>query len=278
VLRKRVITSLIAIPVLISLIHWGSEAIFLAVIMLSVGFALIELNKINSHQHLFAHALVIAVGLASVVAINYYQDYVSFNSCGKKSWLITWLLTLTTITIFSLLLIQFIVYPKKVFLLHKPLFVILGILYVSMFLSYLILIRGSADGKKWLLFTLFVVWCGDCGAYFMGSIKGKHKLCPTTSPHKTVEGAVGGIIASVVAALIARIWFLEQLSITHGIALALGIATIGQLGDLCESTLKRIHGVKDSGTLLPGHGGMLDRIDSLLFTAPLVYYYKTLML
>jgi len=172
---------------------------------------------------------------------------------------------------------QFIVYPRKLMGNAELPTMLIGILYICLFLSYLILLNNGTAGKRWILFLLLVLWCGDSGAYATGRLLGKHLLSPLVSPKKTIEGALGCIALSLCAACAGQMLFFNDLAIGHALLLGLGIALAGQLGDLCESTLKRHSGIKDSGTLLPGHGGMLDRIDSLLFVAPLAYYYKVLI-
>ena len=119
--------------------------------------------------------------------------------------------------------------------------------------------------------TFSIAFLGDTGAYFTGRALGRHKLYPALSPKKTWEGAVGGLASSAGAAAIAHFWYLPELPLIPGLILGAAAGAMGQAGDLCESMIKRAHGVKDSGTLLPGHGGMLDRIDALLFAAPVLY-------
>jgi len=118
----------------------------------------------------------------------------------------------------------------------------------------------------------------DTGAYYSGRALGRHKLAPRISPGKTVEGAVGGFFAAVMAGPLCRLIFFQQLPLFDSLLLGASIGILGQVGDLAESMLKRGAGVKDSSHLLPGHGGMLDRLDSILFCAPLIYYYSRLFI
>ncbi|MGB1698559.1 MAG: phosphatidate cytidylyltransferase [Nannocystaceae bacterium] len=131
-----------------------------------------------------------------------------------------------------------------------------------------------ADGPRWLLLALLIAFGSDTFAYFFGRAFGRRPLYAAVSPNKTVAGALGGIVGGIIAAAgIGASWMLPAIPVHEGVILgALGSAS-GQLGDLVESLLKRTFGVKDSGRLLPGHGGMLDRIDGLLFVAPVVYFY-----
>jgi phosphatidate cytidylyltransferase len=150
-----------------------------------------------------------------------------------------------------------------------------GIVYVPYLLGYLILLRNLPSGLNWILLILFIVMSGDSAAYFGGCRFGKHKLYPAVSPNKSVEGALFGLAGSVTGAMLAKLIFFSELSIVNGILAAILIGTLGQTGDLFESMLKRSCGVKDSGTIFPGHGGILDRLDSILFAAPVAYYYAT---
>ncbi len=153
---------------------------------------------------------------------------------------------------------------------------VMGVLYIGLTLSYLLLIRNLPEGTL-LIFLLFLVtWTGDTGAYIVGKSLGRHALAPVISPKKTYEGLAGGLALACVTALVARSWFLPAFSFADCIALAVILTVVGLIGDLAESTIKRSAGFKDSGALIPGHGGMLDRLDSLLFTGPAFYYYVTI--
>ena len=128
--------------------------------------------------------------------------------------------------------------------------------------------RMSADGKYWLVFMYLVIWASDTGAYYAGTNLGRHKLYPKISPQKSVEGLIGGVLCGHGAALLCRVWFLPVLTVKEATLLGFILVVAGTLGDFVESLLKRSAGVKDSGTIIPGHGGMLDRMDSMLFAAP----------
>jgi phosphatidate cytidylyltransferase len=179
---------------------------------------------------------------------------------------------------------------------------VFGLIYIAVSLSFLVCMRGDWETKPLIIFVLFSVWAGDIAAYYVGRSIGKHKLAPVVSPNKSWEGAIASIIASLIVAVLV-FHFREQIdtlfagpkwlrgnlifppgmrppfmTLPWGHVLGIGILTnvAAQLGDLFESALKRGAGVKDSGTLLPGHGGILDRIDALLFAIPVVWYYATL--
>jgi phosphatidate cytidylyltransferase len=150
---------------------------------------------------------------------------------------------------------------------------LLGIVYVALLFGFQIGIRMGAAGKQWIVFLYLVIWATDIGAYSIGIPFGKHKLFPKISPKKSIEGLLGGFAAAAGMALLCRVWFMPPIGIGEAAGIGLLLAAAGTVGDLVESMLKRSAGVKDSGIIIPGHGGMLDRMDSMLFAAPVLYYY-----
>jgi phosphatidate cytidylyltransferase len=156
---------------------------------------------------------------------------------------------------------------------------VLATLYVGMLGGSLIRLHDDfTTGWKLVLFLLMVVWLGDAGAYYVGKSLGRHKLSPRISPKKTVEGLAGGIAVSIITAVIVHFTFFKELPIVHAIVAGVILSIAGVIGDLAESMWKRSAAVKDSGTLIPGHGGFLDRFDSIFFTAPILYSYWFLVL
>ncbi len=151
---------------------------------------------------------------------------------------------------------------------------VLGLVYIPVFLAFLLLMRISPDGAAWIFWLLLIVAAGDTGAFYTGTYMGRLKLGPWVSPKKTIEGCLGGLAANVIAALVFRTILLPALATLPCIVFALVIGAAGQAGDLFASEFKRSAGVKDSGGLLPGHGGFLDRLDALLFASPLAYLLK----
>jgi phosphatidate cytidylyltransferase len=149
------------------------------------------------------------------------------------------------------------------------------VVFVGLALSYIVGLRRmpGEDGQDLLLLLFFSVMMADTVAYYVGSTLGRHRMAPNLSPKKSWEGAIGGLAGSVGAAVLAHLWFYQRLPLGHAVVLGLILGAAGILGDLAESVLKRATGVKDSSKLLPGHGGFLDRTDSLLFAAPILYYY-----
>jgi len=151
--------------------------------------------------------------------------------------------------------------------------IVFGLLYICLPLGLLIFIDKHPRGNIWIFFLLFVIFMTDTGAFYFGRIFGKHKLYPSVSPGKTWEGAIGGFLSSLLAVLIFSYFFpVYRLNVFIWI-LAASLSILSQVGDLAESLLKRNHGVKDSGKILPGHGGVLDRIDGLLFAIPALYIF-----
>lgn len=151
---------------------------------------------------------------------------------------------------------------------------LLGTLYAGwLFGRHLLLIIQMPNGGHLIFLLMGIAWSGDIGAYLIGRSFGKHKIIPAISPGKSVEGYVAGIAFSCITALALRYWLLPDLRLLHTVILGVGLAIIGQIGDLAESLLKRGANVKDSGSLMPGHGGILDRCDSLIFITPAMYYY-----
>jgi phosphatidate cytidylyltransferase len=149
------------------------------------------------------------------------------------------------------------------------------VLFVGFTLSHAVGLRavGGERGSDLLLLLFVCVALSDTAAYYVGSAFGGHRLAPILSPRKSWEGAAGGLLGSVAGALLAHFWFFQRLSLPHALAIAALIWAAGIAGDLAESVWKRAAGVKDSSALLPGHGGILDRLDSLLVAAPVLYYY-----
>ena len=149
---------------------------------------------------------------------------------------------------------------------------ILFLIYLPFFLAHLLLLWDLPQGRTLVAMTFMVTWGGDAFSYYCGSYWGKRKLSPNISPNKTVEGFLAGLFGGAFFALLLN--WIGLLSVDWNVAVVLGLAAnfIGQMGDLFESFLKRSQGVKDSGSLIPGHGGFLDRVDSVLFAAPVIYY------
>ena len=153
-----------------------------------------------------------------------------------------------------------------------------GPLYVGATLVTVDLLEGLRHGGAWVLLSMVLAWLSDTFAYFSGRAFGRHKLYPKLSPKKTIEGALGGLAGSVLGAVLIRAFLLDAPPWVDVVLLAIVAGVLGQAGDLFESLIKRSTGVKDSGTLLPGHGGLLDRVDALMFTASATWIYAAYIL
>ncbi len=150
---------------------------------------------------------------------------------------------------------------------------VFGFIYVPVLLTPLALFKRLPDGEDWIFLTVTVTFFSDTGAYAVGRAFGKRKLYKAISPGKSREGALGGLAFSLLAALLAKVWYMPQLGLVDAILVAIPGGALGQVGDLVESMIKRGYKVKDSGWIIPGHGGLLDRIDALLFCIPWIYIY-----
>ncbi|MBF0258159.1 MAG: phosphatidate cytidylyltransferase [Desulfamplus sp.] len=153
-----------------------------------------------------------------------------------------------------------------------------GVFYIPLFLSFLVLLRNGENGSHWVLWLWIIIGVSDTGAYFVGSNFGRRALAKHVSPKKTVEGALGGLGIAAFFGLIYAFVFIDQINFSMAIVFSIATAASGQLGDLFESALKRAAGIKDSGNILPGHGGILDRIDGLIFAAPVAYLFRVFIL
>ena len=267
--HTRVITSIVGLALLIALIGLGNLLIFWLVVSSAIVIGLLEFYNIVEARQFPVYRLpgILLGWLLSLVPL------VS-SSFGY--------LTLTdfTVTLIILALFLYALLTKRSLSESIPALAMtfFGIAYVSWLLSHLIFLRGLPNGQHLVFYLLLLVWSGDTGAYYIGSLFGKHKLAPLVSPKKTLEGAAGGLVASLLASCVAKWTFLPLLGYGDCFVLGILLATIAQLGDLCESMLKRGANVKDSGTILPGHGGILDRLDGVMFAAPVLYYYSRIFL
>lgn len=256
---RRLYTAAVLIPaVYIIIVHLAPWA--LTLLLIAVGsIALLELYRL-SFQSRLNHVLV---GVGSAL----------FVLTIARSHLSLPLPELLLGGALALVLAAMAVGISSAYRWKDPLLALFGILYVGLPLSTVVSARSLPSGAFLVLFLAVVTWASDSGAYYAGTLWGKHPLMPSISPKKTYEGLLGGLIGAIAAALLAQMWFASELSWTDAVALGILLTLTGLVGDLFESAIKRRAGVKDSGGILPGHGGMLDRIDSLLFTAPTFYYY-----
>jgi len=232
--------------------------------------------------------------VCSIISFALFEFYQGMEKGGKHPFSIDGIICGTLVPIFLyvwgkqilfplLTLIVFYIFFRQFFKFKvKDAFInisltIGGIFYISFLFSYVLLLRNlSLIGAKLVITVFFVTWMSDSGAYFIGKVYGKHKLFVQFSPHKSIEGVGGAILVAVVAIFISRIWL--TFPFVHTLIIGICIGIMAQMGDFFESMLKREVGIKDFGRILPGHGGILDRFDSLFFTIPLFYYYIRLII
>jgi len=266
---KRLITALVGLPLFVLLIYKGPPFLF----ALFVG--IVSVAALSEYYHMVNRTLVRevdgwmkALGFPMALAL----VFVAYRGAHE---LIPGCIVLTLIL--SVLISVFRI-KRDPNVLDLVLRQVVGVVYIPGLLSYLVVIRNDTAGVDWLFFLFSVVFIGDAAALYAGTLAGKHKLSPLISPGKTVEGSVAGLCASGIAGALCNIIF--DLSLHWGVCVLLSvtIAVAAQIGDLFESQLKRSAKVKDSGGILPGHGGVLDRIDATLFAAPVLYLVKKLVI
>ena len=265
-MRQRVITALWGIPLLLVFVWFDTPWFPLLILLIAAGVILgalefYRLATLSGGQPLTLFGLIWSL----LFVLNAHFE-------------VTYIVLILLVSTIVLPLIWLSFRPTRGGIFVSWAWTLVGILYVGWMLSHYVALRELDQGKGWVIFTFFSTFVCDTAAFFIGRAWGKRPLAPTISPGKTWEGAIGGFIAAPVAALtlcalldIAGLPL--PLSYAETILIGCLIGIFAQLGDLLESLLKRRAGVKDSGNLLPGHGGILDRIDSLVFTGVIVYYY-----
>lgn len=274
-MKTRILTALIALPIVIAAIIlplWVPQAVWLFVALAGLALAagLFEFYSLTKKLELKADA---SVGYVASAAL--FIGFV-FDAPAKAPDLLV--ATLGAILI-AVLISQMFRFQKDFSKMLTGIGVtLLGMFYVVFLGGFLIATRVGFEtvpglSTKLLGFFFLIIFGSDAGAYFAGRALGKHKLAPGISPGKTVEGLIGGLVAAGGFAALATATFFPQLPYQFSIPLAIVLAVVGVLGDLCESAMKRGSGSKDAGSIIPGHGGFLDRLDSLLFGAPILYYF-----
>lgn len=260
-MKQRIATAIIAgIPLIFLVVIGGIPFIVLSILLALIAAS--ELLRMKNIHYLSPLGIIgFLLTFIIVMPEKWYNQIFSFFE-SKSDGLLLALLLLLALTVLSKNRISF----------NEISFVLMGALYAGFGFYFFYLTRTMENGLPIFLFVLFNIWATDSGAYFIGRSFGKRKLWPEISPNKTIEGAIGGILSAVLLSIIFQ--FVYPLFSTHvAIVIAIIIAVFGQLGDLVESALKRHYGVKDSGNILPGHGGILDRFDSLLFVLPVLHLF-----
>jgi phosphatidate cytidylyltransferase len=254
-LLKRAGSAVVAVPLLVWIVWTGPAWLFAALIVALAAAAAWELGR------MFVHA-----GHAAMPSMNVVVAAVVAASFSVPAWS-SLVLTLAVMAVMAALLVQ----PAP--LSAEPALVgLLAIGYVGWLLGHALLLYSLPSGPRFVLFLIGVTWLGESAAYAVGSTIGRHRLAPVISPRKTIEGAVAQLVVSVLAALALGAWLLPDWAPASAMAAGAMLGIVGQVGDLAESVLKRALGTKDAGAIIPGHGGVLDRIDSLLFNVAALYY------
>ena len=246
-LGKRILTSIVGIPILIALILAGRISFF---VLIEIAIFISILEYINMVQAIDGRPTVFVtiVGALGLPLVNLYGGL-----SADMAWLLLWFTLALGVETLSRKRINWDCVRKS----------FIGVIYIGGLFTVLTMIFSLKDGSNFVLYTFAAVWVADTSAFFIGRFLGRNKLAPRLSPNKTVEGAIGALV--VTAAVFGLLSFMPGLTTIERVIFGLSIALAAGLGDLFESSLKRQAGVKDSGSILPGHGGFLDRVDSLLF-------------
>jgi phosphatidate cytidylyltransferase len=253
---KRVLTALALIPIVVYVVLWANLWIFLAVLFSVAYLCYREYDGIAAAYGFGAP------GIGGAVA-----GYLLFAWRGE-TWL--YLVVMSLIVLAAVMRMHDLAQA-----LPRASLLVLGVVYVFGAWKCAIPLRDL--NPHWLMYGLMLNWVGDTGAYFIGRKFGRHKLAPRVSPNKSWEGAIASVLTSVLVGAAYLLKFVPDVTIVHAIGVTVIANIAGQLGDLAESAMKRGAGVKDSGTILPGHGGFLDRVDSTLFALPAIYGYLLLI-
>jgi len=262
-LLTRLLTALVAAPLILALLYLGPPIGWFAFICLAIAIGAIELYGMTHPGDRASQVVCTAYTLAVAGILWRY---------GADPKVLLALILLLPFASMFLVLARLGDIHSAALRVAAGAF---GPLYLGAGLGALALLRrdGGADGPSFVVLALMLSWFSDTGAYFAGRFLGKHKLYEAVSPKKTLEGAFGGLLFGVIGALLAHFFYLRSLPLVDGLVLAVIAGALGQAGDLGESLLKRSVGVKDSGGIVPGHGGILDRVDALLVTGSLTYLY-----
>ncbi len=257
---KRLLTALIIVPPFLLVISFGPPYAIVVLVSIAAVMGLYEFYQMTIPEQ----GPGVKIGAIVLGAI----------LCVLSQWTSPGVIFLSLSVILVIIFFGYALFSVKLSLMPSRIAItFLGIIYVPFLLSHVILINKLPDGVFWVLLLLATVWIGDTFALAFGSWIGRHKLSPGISPHKTIEGFLACFVGAILTVFICRALFRLEVGIADALMVAIGIALFGQLGDLSESMIKRGAKVKDSGTVIPGHGGMLDRLDSFLFAAPFLYNF-----
>lgn len=261
-MKQRIITAVIAAALFIPFVVYGNWP-FAVLVYAMATVGMYEILRMKGISILSVPGILGLVALYAFLLPTEWETYVmDFTTYGK----------LQIVYLAVILLLVYVVLMKNKFTFDDMAFIIASAFYVGLGFHYFIETRFA--GLEFVVFALLIVWTTDSGAYFVGRKLGKNKLWPEISPKKTIEGFVGGIVIAVIFATAMQMIYPVTNSWVALIIVTIVASIFGQMGDLVESAIKRHYNVKDSGTILPGHGGILDRFDSLLFVLPLLHFLQ----
>lgn len=267
---KRILTAAVCIPVVAGIIGLCGEAAFFMLALAVFSFGLWEFFAITipgASRATYVAGLV----LGALILAGAYHDA---GMAGPVRWhLLPGACALSFAALFWYHMSRRSVPLRDASVIAMA--QLCGLVYVPFLGSFLLLLRGGANGIELIFLLLLVAWAGDTAAFAVGTWMGRRRFSTRISPKKTVEGAFASLAAGMLIAVCFKLLFLKNIALAHCVAMGLGLNIMNQFGDLCESFIKRACNVKDSGVFFPGHGGVLDRIDSLLLAAPFLYYYST---
>lgn len=260
---KRLLPGIMMTILWVLLLLYGPAVLFWFLVMLMAVFGLYEYYRMTI-------AIPLGVRLVQTIAFSTAPVLVAFFQRPDL------FMPALFVSLIGIILLSLKYHQRFEHILQFMGFSSFGTLYIGLCLAHLVLIRYLPQGASWLLILTAITAGGDTGAYYIGSNFGRRKLCPEISPGKTVEGAIGGILTGSFAAVGMGLLLLPEYNSSVLFVAALILSLVSIIGDIAESVIKRSAGVKDSGTLLLGHGGVLDRIDGMLITAPVLYYLLAL--
>lgn len=258
-MKQRIVTGIIAAAIFLPIVMYGGiPFIILTYLIASIG--LYELLKMRNINFFSLPGLISLLLLWILLLPREYQTLLMDLNYTKVEMAFLAILLFLTYTVAT----------KNKFTFDHVAFAVLGTIYVGLGFYYFIETREA--GLTYIFYSLFMIWATDSGAYFIGKAFGKRKLWPEISPNKTIEGSIGGVVCALIIAILFSIFTDINATLLQLLVITMVLSIFGQIGDLVESALKRHYNVKDSGQLLPGHGGILDRFDSLLFVWPLLSF------
>jgi len=272
VMWRRAASAVVLVPVFVWLTVGAPAWMFQALVVAAAILACLELTRMLERAERPVYARL-AVGVGAALTASFAMSlYAIANGDGR---IVRWMPTPE----FGLVLGVGLILSAPLWTAARPAVeatanTLFTAVYVGWLLGYAIWLQGRADGPLLVIFLVGVTWVGETAAYLVGSSIGRHLLAPVLSPKKTLEGAAAQVVASIAAALALGAWLIPGCGAVGAAGAGAILGVIGQVGDLAESAIKRSLGAKDAGELIPGHGGMLDRIDGLLFNAPALYFYS----